>query len=315
MQRQSCPPLEKWRMLTSPSRVYASALLDSTRWNDLAFRPDDIFVCTYQKAGTTWMQNIVLHLIFQDLKVRNIHAVSPFLELRRMPLAAIQEILEPQRHRRCIKSHVALDGITFSSEASYIVVGRDPRDVAMSLWNFYSNFTEAHFGPPDEPGIAPMPPPPDDFHEFWQSWITRGTFPWETDGYPFWSCFHHAQAWWQARQRPNVHFVHFNDLLSDLEGEVDRLTEFLGIACADETKRGILDLVSFAAMKRDGAKLHELAEKGLRGGAATFFHKGTNGRWRDALTPGELDQYEQAAGAVMEPACKAWMETGGRVSA
>ena len=71
-------------MLTPPSRIYASALLDSTRWNEFAFRPDDIFVCTYAKTGTTWVQNIVLHLIFQDLKVRNIGAFSPFLELRLM---------------------------------------------------------------------------------------------------------------------------------------------------------------------------------------------------------------------------------------
>jgi aryl sulfotransferase len=74
-------------MLTAPTRVYASALLDSARWNDFVFRPDDIVVCTYQKAGTTWVQNIVLHLIFQDLQVRNIPDFSPFVELRPAPIA------------------------------------------------------------------------------------------------------------------------------------------------------------------------------------------------------------------------------------
>ena len=162
-------------MLTAPSRVYGSALLDSSRWNDFVFRPDDICVCTYQKAGTTWVQNIVLHLIFQDLQVRNIPAFSPFFELRGMPVADLTGTLAAQQHRRCIKSHVALDGITFNSEASYIVVGRDPRDIAMSLWNFYRNFKDVYFVATGVPGIAPLPRPPDDFHDFWQSWIARGS--------------------------------------------------------------------------------------------------------------------------------------------
>ena len=27
-------------------------------------------------------------------------------------------------------------------------------------------------------------------------------------------------------------------------------------------------------------------------GADSFFHKGTNGRWRDVLTPAQLDRYD-----------------------
>jgi hypothetical protein len=32
---------------------------DSTIWNDLQFRDDDIIIATYAKSGTTWMQQIV----------------------------------------------------------------------------------------------------------------------------------------------------------------------------------------------------------------------------------------------------------------
>ena len=47
--------------------IYQNHFLDSTRWDHLRPRDDDIVVATPYKSGTTWMQSIVLHLIFQDL--------------------------------------------------------------------------------------------------------------------------------------------------------------------------------------------------------------------------------------------------------
>ena len=37
---------------------------DSTIWNDLRFRDDDVAIATYAKAGTTWTQQIVAQLLF-----------------------------------------------------------------------------------------------------------------------------------------------------------------------------------------------------------------------------------------------------------
>ena len=36
---------------------------DSTIWNDLQFRDDDIVISTYAKSGTTWVQQIVAQLL------------------------------------------------------------------------------------------------------------------------------------------------------------------------------------------------------------------------------------------------------------
>ena len=65
-----------------PKKIYNSTYFEPGRWEAFEVRPDDIVVATPYKAGTTWTQNIVLHLIFQDLEVRDIGAFSPWLEIR-----------------------------------------------------------------------------------------------------------------------------------------------------------------------------------------------------------------------------------------
>ncbi|HKJ60367.1 MAG TPA: sulfotransferase domain-containing protein, partial [Hyphomicrobiales bacterium] len=180
----------------------------------------------------------------------------------------------------------------------------------MSMWNFYRNFGDVFFEQPDDPAIAPLPRPPEDLHAFWDLWISRGSFAWEQDGYPFWSCFHHIQTWWDQRNRPNVLFVHFNDLLENLDAEIQNVIAFLGISCLEETRRAICELVTFKSMRRDAIKLSDGPDDDLKGGARTFFNKGTNGRRRGVLSDTELDRYEATAKAVLSPECKAWMEDG-----
>ena len=48
-------------------------------------------------------------------------------------------------------------------------------------------------------------------------------------------------------------------------------------------------------MKRNAAKSVPLGGVLWDGGAETFIHKGTNGRWRDVLSAGESAAYEAKA--------------------
>ena len=47
----------------------------------------------------------------------------------------------------------------------------------------------------------------------------------------------------------------------------------------------------------------------FEGGAGRFFHRGTNGRWRDVLTENDGALYEAAA-AGLEPELRSWLEAG-----
>jgi aryl sulfotransferase len=46
------------------------------------------------------------------------------------------------------------------------------------------------------------------------------------------------------------------------------------------------------------------------GGAQTFINKGTNGRWRDLLTPADIADYEARALHELGPDCAAWLARG-----
>lgn len=122
--------------------LYQNYMMDTLRWNFFTPRADDIVVATTYKAGTTWVQTIVANLIFGGKKLPgSLHDLAPWLDQRLFPLELVLTRLEQQTHRRSIKTHLPLDGLPFHESIKYVYVGRDPRDVFMSFWNFYGNFS------------------------------------------------------------------------------------------------------------------------------------------------------------------------------
>jgi aryl sulfotransferase len=304
------------------THVYQFHTSDSLRWNFVALRDDDVVVVTSYKSGTTWMQGIVANLIFSGHELpAPLLELSPWIERRGAPLELVLTGLERQTHRRVMKTHLPLDGFPYDKRVKYVYVGRDVRDVFMSQWNHYRNFTEAAVTAFNtSPGrVGPeLPPCPEDIHEAWRNWMTRSWFEWETEGYPWTSPLRHPQLWWDYRHLPNILFVHYADLLADFQGETRRVAEFLEIDVPDEAWLRILHNCTLAEMRAAATKQEAVRPAlsiVLKGGAETFFYKGTNGRWREVLSEEELALYDEAAKRVMTPECRYWLENGRRDSA
>jgi aryl sulfotransferase len=304
---------------SAPERLheYRNHHLDSTRWDHYRVRPGDIVVTTAYKAGTTWTQRILGAMILgPEASVAQL-GVSPWIDARfQGPIEPVIEELEAQTHRRFVKSHLAADGIRFFPEAKYVIVGRDTRDVFMSLWNHYSAYTDlaySLFNDPERPGpeFPRCPAAPSDL---WPRWIGEGWFDWESDGWPFWSHSHHLATWWMWRELPNVHFVHFADMLADTEGEMRRLAAFCEIDVDEGEWPAIAAAVQIDAMRAQarGAGGDDPSRMIFEGGVDRFLFRGTNGRWRGVLTAEDLAGYEHAA-ARLAPGLRAWLE-GGRLA-
>ncbi|MEM7404805.1 MAG: sulfotransferase domain-containing protein [Pseudomonadota bacterium] len=304
-----------------PRRVYRSPIVDSMRWDRFTHRPGDVVIATPQKCGTTWMQAIVAHLVFPDGLERPVSSVSPWLDARVIPLESVERELESQTHQRFIKTHLPADGLPLRADCRYIVVGRDGRDLAMSLWHHYRGFSDAALASMRERALnephdaVVIPEAPDDVNAFWRAWTTRGAFDWQSDGWPFWSDLHVMQSWFDLRLEPNVLLVHYADMLADTQGIVAEVAAFIGVDLDPDHHERVVAAVSFDAMKKDGDNYVPFAGKAWSGGASTFFYKGTNGRWQGVITDENLSAYDAAAARAMTPACRAWVSEGRRALA
>jgi aryl sulfotransferase len=270
-------------------KEYRSPVFDNRRWAGFVHRPDDIFVCTPPKCGTTWTQTIVNSLLFPDGdSPAPVMVLSPWLDMVIEPIEEVLARLEAQTHRRCIKTHTLADGIPWFDDAKYIVVGRDGRDAFMSWANHNDNMRR---------DVIPDLPPKRGLHEILPEWLERG------------GIFDHIASFWTKRDEPNILFVHYNDLTADLAAEMQRIAAFLDIHIDDEKWPAVVERCTFASMKGRHTEIADFSRL-FEGGADSFLFKGTNERWRGVLTDDELASIDKRIGELLSPDAAAWLEQG-----
>lgn len=299
-------------------RIYQNVIMDSTRWNRFRPREDDIVISTSYKAGTTWLQGICAALVFQRPEPPLPQdELSPWLDALFAPLDEVIDLLEGLPNRRYIKTHLPLDGIRFFDEIKYIVVGRDGRDVFASMWSHWNNMKPEKIDEMNEDPerLGPrLPHPPAEIQPAFDDWLSKGSFSWEQDGYPFWSHLHHARTWWEHRHLDNILHVHFEDLLADLDGEMRRISAYLDIPVDEARWPDLVKGATFARMKHNAEKMAPAATTGLWKDTREFFHRGTNRRWETLLRPDQSARYEDLAGSRLGPGLASWLARGRRVA-
>jgi aryl sulfotransferase len=214
-----------------------------------------------------------------------------------------------------VKSHLPFDGLPYYPNVKYVIVARDARDVFMSFWNHYQNYTDDMMRRlNDRTGWSgeslPDPPPESEIRETWRAWMTRGWFEWESEGWPFWGNLHHTETFWPYRDLENIRLFHYSDMLADLSGEIRRLAEYLKIEIDDDELARITHAATFDQMKEAYKPVDAMMRNAFKGGSDSFIFKGTNGRWRDVLLPEDLVLYEEAKARALSPDCAAWLENG-----
>lgn len=291
---------------------YTASDEDSARWEGFAFRPGDIVISTRSKSGTTWMQMICALLVFQTPELpAPLTAISPWLDWLITPREQVFAKLEAQQHRRVIKTHTPLDGVPLNPLATYIVVGRHPLDAAVSLYHQGDNINRERLA--ELTGATPDQPRPDrparlPVREWLLKWIDADHSPVEYSDSLRGVMWHISDAW--ARQAdPGLHgpaiiLMHYDELLADLEGQMRRLADLLGITVAEDRWPDLVQAATFASMR---AAQRAPQGNGVLKDRAAFFRRGTSGACRELLTVQELAHYHDRAAQFAPPDVLAWL--------
>jgi len=231
----------------------------------LAYRPlaSDVFVASYPKCGTTWMQYVV-HLLMNGARPlppgRKLEEFFPHLEeVGAEGVAALPE-------RRMIKTHLPFAMTPFHRDARYVYVARNPFDCAVSFYHHTRGFVH-HYDFAEGT-----------FDDFFECFI-RG----EVD---FGDYFDHLSSWYAQRSAPNVLFVTYERMKRETERVIAEVAAFVGEPAASTARdpamlAGIVDESSFERMSRDQRRWSSARPEGM----PEFVRKGIVGDWRDAFSP------------------------------
>jgi hypothetical protein len=300
--------------------VYRQFVRDSTRWDGFAFRPDDIVISTPTKCGTTWTQMITALLVLQTPTLdEDLATLSPWVDMLTRPLDEVLADLERQTHRRFMKTHTPLDGLPYDERVTYICVGRDPRDVALSWDNHQSNQNREALeqardrvvdpGGAPRAGQAPRDRPPTPRERFWR-WVDDPTPP-TASASTLLLTLHHLETFWAVRDAPNVVLLHYGDLRADLDGQMRALSDRLDIPVDEAIWPSLVAAAGLDAMREHASRLAPDAATGFWHDDRRFFHRGTMGEWRELLDDADLIRYRQRIAEIASPGLAAWVHQPG----
>lgn len=194
-----------------PGSCDAASLERAVRYEP---RPEDVFVVTQMKCGTTWMQHVVYQVLRHgrgDLAETGtaLYAQSPWLEGRRSVAVADAPLIGVARPSRIIKTHLPAHLCPRSRQARYIYVARHPVSCFASCMDFVATNVGA---------MAPALPA-------YEEWFRSPELMW----WGTWT--DHVKGWTirAAQDDDIVLLVHFEDMKRDLHTVVLRVAAFLGL--------------------------------------------------------------------------------------
>ncbi len=223
-------------------------------------RPDDVFIATAPKSGTTLMQMMLYQLTTDgSMSFSHVDSVSPFFELdfmRGAPPGFHERFPSP----RIFKTHLRYEHMPQGVPRVLYMV-RDVWDVALSSYHheLLVNGMDVDLGV---------------FLDRYLAGQTR-----------FISWFDHLESWWPHRNEPTVLLLRYEEAIRDLEGTVRRVAAFCGIPIDERAMPRILERCGLEFMKRHDAKFDPRMRRVIpgQGEGGTFIREGKAGKGRQAL--------------------------------
>lgn len=240
----------------------------------------DVFVCTYSKSGTYWMMQIVTQIAGHGTAdFDHIHDIVPWPEA---PLPGIISKdaatwqMAPAK-MRAVKTHAEAQFVPYNTEAKYIIVLRDPKDVVISSYYFSDSIM---------PGLSEMG------LDAWLDAFLTGKVP-----YGMWA--EQVAGFWPWRDRDNVHLVTFAEMKQDLEKVVRAVAQLMQVELRPRAVDRIIERSGFAYMKANADKFNPPVPT-KRSKPVELIRKGAKGESAELLTPDQLRLIDEVMKTQLE---------------
>ncbi|XP_049944089.1 luciferin sulfotransferase-like [Schistocerca serialis cubense] len=233
--------------LSPSSCVMPTLYMDiAQRVIDFEVRPDDVWIVTYPKCGTTWSQEmiwLVMNNFDYDTAYKiPLHERTPFIEFSSIlkPVADLGphsiEACAKLKSPRFIKSHLPLQLLPkqlWTAKPKIIYVVRNVKDTIVSYYHHYNLWSDVSMSL-------------DEFAQFFTEDLPMYN--------PFWT---HVLDFWNIRNEPNVLFYSYEDMKADLASVIRRVGEFLGKPVPEEQMPKMLDHLSVEKMRANPHANHQ----------------------------------------------------------
>ncbi|KFM75523.1 Sulfotransferase 4A1, partial [Stegodyphus mimosarum] len=227
-------------------------------------RDDDIFVVSFPKTGSTWLQEIVYCILkgFDESASKSIEERFPYLEFIYPGLSFIEKIPE----QRLIKTHLPyslLPEDIHKKKPKILYIMRNPKDVVVSYYHFVRMMTVSNYV--------------GDFETFLHDFLD--------DKIPYGPVWKHYSEMWEHRNDENVLILFYEDFQKDIHESIKRIAEFLNKDLTAQEVFAIANHCSFHNMRHNpSVNYQHWDDLGIRKQTeAKFMRKGEVGDWKNYL--------------------------------
>jgi hydroxyjasmonate sulfotransferase len=248
-------------------------------------RPDDVFLASFPKLGTTWLKALAFAVLTRDrhppsdpehpLRRGSPHECVRFLEMS-LALTNKGDVFAAFPSPHVLATHLPYSLLPerIATCGRVVYVCRDPKDALVSGWLFTQRKSNMLASSDTQA----------------TTYTLETAFKLFCDGVSVWGPqWRHVLGYWEASRRypDRVLFLRYEEMLRDPAGNARRLSAFLGRPFSGEEEVAgavddVAELCSLDRLRRVTTARRGVTELGIESGS--FFQKGAAGDWRNYLT-------------------------------
>jgi len=237
----------------------------SIYFNDFESRDTDIYVSTFLKSGTTWMQMILYQMLTDgSMDFNHIYDVSPWISneaTKNLSAERVNQLPNP----RIIKSHDPYKNFDPNFKGKIIHVYREGKDVAVSLFHHRKNYNNSKETLKDT---------------FDKYFTTKNEYNW----------FSYNKDWFENKSNLSILYISYEDLKTNFLPSILKIAAFLGQNLTKEQIERITERSSFDFMKKHEDKFGE--QKVDKRIYNQFIRKGESGEGNKELNEMQKKQFD-----------------------